>query len=235
MAAVLLYHALGDSPTPAHDLFVGLDRLAWQFAALRAGGYRALTLDEFCVRLARPAQRAREVLLTFDDAYAHVLEAATPLLYDNGLTAVAFAPVAHLGEQNIWDLHHSDWPRLEVASPEALREAVGGPWEVACHGLEHVDLTRLAAAERRRQLTAARERLSAIIGHEVRDLAYPYGRHDEQVRADARAAGYRTGFTSGRGAQHDPFRVGRRPIREQDGERAFVVKASGAFPDVFGS
>ncbi len=235
MATVLLYHAVGESPTGADDLFVGLDRLGWQLAALRARGYRTLTLDEFYLSLARPRQPPREVLLTFDDAYAHVLEAATPLLHDNGLTAVAFAPVAHLGEDNVWDLQHSGSPRLEIASPDALREAVEGPWEVACHGFEHVELTRIASAERRRQLTAARERLSAIIGREVRDLAYPYGRHDEHVRADARAAGYRTGFTSGRGASHDPFRVGRRAVREQEGEKAFVVKASGAFSAIFGS
>ncbi len=237
MATVLLYHALCTPPSAprGRGLFVDRERLACQLEMLRTRGYRTLTLDEFYTSVARPQRQEREVLLTFDDAYGHVLEVAGPLLRSNGFTAVLFAPVAHLGHHNAWDVDYGQVSRLDIASADALGEAVNGPWEVACHGFHHVDLTALTGSERRAQLTAAREELSAITGREVRDLAYPYGCHDHYVRADARSAGYRAGFTSGRGAAGDPFQIGRRAVRGHEGDKAFAVKASGAFTAIFGS
>ncbi len=107
MATVLLYHALCQNSAIGSDgattLFVELDRFDWQLGSLRHRGYRSLTLDEFYASLSQPRHQTRELLLTFDDAYAHVLETASPLLHRHGFTAVAFVPVAHVGARNSWD------------------------------------------------------------------------------------------------------------------------------------
>jgi peptidoglycan/xylan/chitin deacetylase (PgdA/CDA1 family) len=238
MATVLLYHARATSGT-AHradqrSLFIDAERLGWQLSTLHDRGFRTLTLDEFNAAVARPGlAAARELLLTFDDAYAHVLDEVAPMLRRSGMTAVAFAPVAYIGAHNSWDRDDEHLAALAVASAGALREAENGPWEVASHGFEHVDLTTLEPADRRIQLATARDELSEILGREVRDLAYPYGCHDAAVRADARATGYRSGFTAAGGKGGDSFQIPRRAVRAGEGEKAFLIKASGAFAGVF--
>jgi peptidoglycan/xylan/chitin deacetylase (PgdA/CDA1 family) len=235
---VLLYHALcGISPVKDRikaPLFVDLEMLRWQLATLHARGYATLTLEQFHASLTEPGvrSRGREILITFDDAYEYVLEPVSALLREQDFTAVVFAPVAHLGSPNSWDPDDEQLRLLRVASGEALREAERGPWEVASHGFAHVDLTLLEATERRHQLRNARDQLAELLGHAVLDLAYPYGRHDSRVRADARATGYRCAFASGAADAADRYQLPRRAILGGEAERAFLIKASGAFATV---
>jgi len=45
------------------------------------------------------------------------------------------------------------------------------------------------------ELAGSRADLEDIVGRPVDHLAYPFGHHDEHVRAAARRAGYQAGFT----------------------------------------
>src|ERR1700686_784556 len=86
------------------DLFVGPQQFRGQMADLARRGFRS-------VRLAEPLSAAgRLVLITFDDAYAHVATAVTPILTEYGFSAVMFAPAAYLGRRNEWDADQH--PRL---------------------------------------------------------------------------------------------------------------------------
>ena len=226
----LLYHAIADPP-PGCDaeelrLFVTPRQFEWQMAALERRGYRSLRLDEYATQL-RDEDPGRTVLITFDDAYAHVDEAVTPVLRRHGYSAVMFVPWAYVGQRNSWDSRHPRLTALEIAGPDQLREMLG-VWELASHGLSHVDLRSLPSEWRRRELAAAREGLSEIAGRQVVELAYPFGCQDPGVRSDTAAAGYELAFTASGGGDGDPLRLPRRPIRSSDGRLAFRAKTEPA-------
>lgn len=73
--------------------------------------------------------------------------------------------------------------------------AAGG-FEVGFHTLRHDRLPRLDDAALVRALDDGRTALAAIVGRELRTIAYPYGDADGRVAAAARAANYTTGFTT---------------------------------------
>jgi peptidoglycan/xylan/chitin deacetylase (PgdA/CDA1 family) len=65
---------------------------------------------------------------------------------------------------------------------------------VGSHGMDHEYLTRVSTAALAEVLASSRAALSAIAGHPVDAIAYPWGRVDERVASAARMAGYRVGF-----------------------------------------
>jgi peptidoglycan/xylan/chitin deacetylase (PgdA/CDA1 family) len=236
--AVLLYHAIATTPSDAdqdeRDLAVTPEQFEWQMADLAGRGYRSLRLDQYWAVLQGEGAAERAVLLTFDDAYAGVDQVVTPILRRHGFSAVMFAPYAHLGGRNTWDADRKNLARLSIASGDQLRTMAGGPWEIASHGLRHVDLTSLPPDRCRVELAESRELLAQIVGKPVRDLAYPYGAQSHEVRRASQAAGYRMAFTAGRTASADWFALDRRPIRGTDSLTVFRLKTSGWAERLYG-
>ena len=231
MPVALLYHAVFElQPQLAddvHTLVVDPAELDWQLGALRATGARSLTLDEF--------HEGRDgVLLTFDDAYEHVFDAVTPLLERNGFTAVMFVPWEHIGKANDWDAPPLPVAGLAIAGAADLQAAAAGPWELASHGMRHVDLRGLPRAGATEELAAGRERLSQLAGHEVLDLAYPYGRYTGETKIAARDAGFRAAFAVDATADAGPFAIPRRIIRGQESRTAFRIKVDEEAGRLFG-
>jgi peptidoglycan/xylan/chitin deacetylase (PgdA/CDA1 family) len=229
---VLVYHAICPAPRQAIDrerpLFVHPDRFADQMDDLARRGYRALTLGEFGAGLDQYGFPQKTVLLTFDDAYGHVDDVVTPVLRRHGFTAVMFAPLGYLGGRNTWDAAWSPHlAKLEVASASQLRALPSDVWDVASHGLRHIDLRHVPPGGRRADLITARERLTELLGRPVLALAYPYGAHDASVRRDAAFAGYRMAFAARNKPVMDRFRLSRIPISGRDSLEIFRLKTSG--------
>jgi len=235
---VLMYHAVMDAPMQAdaeeRDLMVAPEDFAWQMSDLKARGYRSLTLDEYGTAVEHRSARGREMMLTFDDAYAHVDSVVTPTLRRHGFSAVMFAAYGHLGELNTWDAAHATLGSLAIATAEQIRSMARGPWEVASHSMRHVDLCALDAERCRLDLQESRERLSELVSKEVRDLAYPYGNQNACIRAAAREAGYRMAFTAGRNSTADRFALDRRAVRGTDSRTVFRIKTSGMASLLYG-
>ncbi len=208
----LLYHAvLAGVPAADRTLIVEPAELDWQLSELRRRGFRSLDLDGYHAALEAGDDDPFAVLLTFDDAYAHLFPRVSALLEKHAFTAAVFVPTAHIGGRNDWDGAEVPLHGHPIATVEALRGAAEGAWELAAHGLAHVDLRTLSPKERRRQLTAAREQVSELSGSDTVDLAYPYGASDEAVRGDARRAGYRMAFSAHAAGSNDRFALARVP------------------------
>ena len=227
----LLYHAVGTPPTRVdreiRRLFVEPTRLDRQLATLRRRGYRSLTLDEYLEGMRRGGVGARRFLLTFDDGFAHLHGVVTPILLEHGFTAVVFVPAAYVASVNSWDHSHRGFV-LQIANARQLKTMSDGPWEVASHGWDHVDLTSCDRGDRRRDLIKARETLEQITGLAVRALAYPYGSHDAATRDDARWAGYEAAFAATTGHNAGQYSLPRRPVRGGDSRLIFELKMSAA-------
>ncbi len=224
----LLYHAVwalsGRADRRERSLCLDPEMFSWQMADLARRGYRTLSLEDYLAALKGKRPPDRSVLLTFDDAYSHLDQTVSPILRRHSFSAVVFAPWQHLGAYNTWDADLRDLSRMRIADADQLLEMDRGPWEVASHGLWHIDLRTLERDQRQADLREARERLSNLLRRPVFALAYPYGDHNDAVRQDAQKAGYRMAFTVDRNDSLDPFQLPRRMVAGQDDRAIFRLK-----------
>jgi peptidoglycan/xylan/chitin deacetylase (PgdA/CDA1 family) len=228
----ILYHAVMERPARCDDvergLFVNPEQFKEQMADLAQRGFTSVRLRDFA------GAGEKGVLITFDDAYAHVAETVSPILNMYGFSAVMCAPAAYLGGRNTWDADtHPVLGSLQIASEPQLKEMVRGPWEIASHGWHHVDMRRLNRDERRREFVESRERLGEIAGNPVTALAYPFGLLNKSVRQDARSAGYEMAFTAAAGPWSDAFALPRHQVGGDDTLPLFRLKTSGWYDRLY--
>lgn len=140
------------------------------------------------------AADTREVLLTFDDGYRCLLDAAIPALEARGIPALLFLVSGYAGLENRWELRlpgrrftHLSWE--EIADLRRRGFAFGS------HGLAHRDLTRLAPSALRDELVRSKAAIEDRLGAPVRSFSYPFGRVSDGAREEAERAGYRAAFT----------------------------------------
>jgi len=226
----LLYHIVLPPPADADDeerkLYVHPDHFVAQMVDLHRRGCRTLSLTEFRAAAALGDPSPNRFLLTFDDAYAHVDAAVRPTLERLGFTAVMFAPWAHLGGCNTWDQGHANLARLELATADELSAMDGRRWEVASHGMRHVDLAGVQPSERLAELRDSRDQLCELLGRPVVDFAYPYGAMDESVAEDVAEAGYRAAFLARPARGDGLLQIPRLPIRGDEGMSLFRLRSS---------
>jgi peptidoglycan/xylan/chitin deacetylase (PgdA/CDA1 family) len=144
------------------------------------------------------------VRATFDDAFR---SAATvfPELERLGVPIQIFVCTGYAQDGaplTIPELEGDDPAELATMTWDELRAHVARGVEIGSHGVAHAHLTRLSDDELRRELTESKAQVEAELGRSCLELAYPYGEHDERVRAAARLAGYERAYGL-RGPRHD--------------------------------
>ncbi len=180
---VLCYHAV--SPAWEHRLSIQPDLLLRQVRAL---------------------SRFWWVHTTFDDAFRSAA-AVFPELQRLGVPIQIFvctkyalvgAPLA------IPEFAGDDPVELATMNWDELRDHAARGIAIGSHAVSHPHLTTLPDGELRRELTESKREIEDRLGRQCEDLAYPYGEHDERVRAAARAAGYGRAYAL-RGSRSDAY------------------------------
>jgi peptidoglycan/xylan/chitin deacetylase (PgdA/CDA1 family) len=206
------------------------DALEAQVTKLLAEGYEGCTFTD-AVGGSGPGRR---LAVTFDDAFASVLELGKPILDRLGVPATVFAVTnfAEGGRPLSWDgidqwqggphdaeLRSLDW--------EALRGLAAEGWEVGSHTCDHPRLTRCRDTDLAVQLSGSREAVERAMGRPCTSIAYPYGDTDGRVERAAADAGYLTGAAlPARWHAPRPLAFPRVGVYHGDGARRFTVKAS---------
>ena len=180
---VLCYHAV--SPDWEHRLAIQPDLLLRQVRAL---------------------SRFRQVRVTFDDAFR---SAATvfPDLERLGVPVQIFVCTRYAlvgAPLTIPELAGDDPEQLATMNWDELREQAARGVAIGSHAVSHPHLTTLSDDDLRRELNESKEEIEDRLGRPCEDLAYPYGEHDQRVRAAARAAGYRRAYAL-RGSRSDAY------------------------------
>src|SRR5262249_15263011 len=165
---VLCYHAV--SPTWEHRLSITPDLLLRQVRMLR---------------------RVRRVRASFDDAFRSAAS-VFPELLRMGVPVQVFVCTGYARDGaplRIPELAGDDPRQLATMTWDELRDL-----DVGSHGIAHARLTRLSDAELRRELVESKQQIEDELGRACPDFAYPYGDHDERVRAAGRGAGYQRAY-----------------------------------------
>jgi peptidoglycan/xylan/chitin deacetylase (PgdA/CDA1 family) len=167
--------------------------------------------------------------LTFDDGFRGLQEHAMPALRRHSLPSTVFLVAQTLtaaGQAVDWvdnpagkAMHTLDIDQVRAMQDEGV--------SFESHSWSHADLTTLDHAECVRDLRDSRELLESVLERPVRLLAYPRGRHDEQVRAAAREAGYSHAFTLPEGPEEvGPYSIPRVGLYHGNDVRSLRLKAA---------
>jgi peptidoglycan/xylan/chitin deacetylase (PgdA/CDA1 family) len=198
-----------------HELGVGRigpRRFARQIARLARAGWRTLALDELRATAAgeRPAG-ARELAITFDDAYRGLRDHAFPVLRDHGFGAICFVITDYAGRLNRWDVAYGGRRFAHLAWRDVERWH-GSGIAFGSHTATHPRLTWLDDVAVMRELERSRAALRDALGEAPAAVSYPFGAVGARERALARRAGYAAGFGLAGAWRGDAMEIARLPV-----------------------
>lgn len=218
---VLCLHAIADlSGDPVLAPYgIAPDRLERLISDLQARGYRFVTPDWLLAAIEDGAMLPRRaLLLTFDDCYADLADAAATVLAPRGIPALAFAVSGLVGASNEWD-QSIGAGRLALLDAAGLRALAAAGIEIGCHGRTHRALPQVEDETLAAETRGAADDLEALGLPRPRFFAYPYGEADERSARAVETAGFRAGFALARsqaGQPRDRFRLARCELQSGD-------------------
>lgn len=166
-----------------------------QLDLLIEAGWSFVDLDAALAALAGEGELPRRaLLLTFDDAYADLLDVGCPILAERGLPGVVFAVAGQLGGTNEWD-HRIRARPLDLLDADGLRAVAAQGIEVGSHTVSHRPLTKVPRPELEQEIAGSADMLERAGLPRPRVFSYPYGEWSPSIAAIARAAGYEASFT----------------------------------------
>jgi peptidoglycan/xylan/chitin deacetylase (PgdA/CDA1 family) len=187
-------------------------RFAAQIEALALDGWRALSLADFAaISRGEREANARELLITFDDAYRGLRDFAFPVLRDAGFKAACFVITGFAGRLNRWDVAYGGRRFAHLAWRDIERWSANGI-SFESHTVTHPRLSWVDDGRLHGELLLSRSRLEAALGAVPTAVAYPFGAVDARVREAAREAGYSLGFGVGGRWRNDLLRIPRTPV-----------------------
>ena len=216
---ILMYHVIGDAPAgaPYPPLWVGERDFAAQMRWLARHGYEAVTQRDVWKHWHRGAVLPRKpVVISFDDGYRSVAQAALPHLRSRSWPGVLNLTVKNLTVSG-------------GLSPFKVRTLIAAGWELASHTLTHPDLPSLGDAALAREVGDSRRVLRSRFGVPVDFFCYPAGRYDARVIRAVRRAGYLGATTTVEGLARpdEPYELRRIRVSGGDGLDDFARKLDG--------
>lgn len=180
---ILAYNIVNVQPAQtaaSPDLYVSAVEFSMQMDALKAGGWRAITLDQLQAYWTRGVSLGpgKPIVITFDGGYASHYTNALPIL-------------RRLGWVGVENIQASGLPPSEGGLADAqVRGLIAAGWELDAEGGSQADLTSLSSGQLSNEVAGAREALRTRYGVPVNWFSYPSGRYDATVVAAVRAAGF---------------------------------------------
>lgn len=187
---IIFYHAIGNDKS---KLFVTRAAFERQMRYLSERGYRSILPAE----LKNVSPKDKVFLITFDDGFKSVHDAAWPILDKYGFKATVFIATDFIGQK-------SSYARLEVdrqfplMTSDEIKELAAANWCIANHFAGHKNLTTLPSAEVKLEYKRALDALQALgLGNYKDIVAYPFNRYNTTVIDILREQGAIMAFAGG--------------------------------------
>ena len=187
-------------------------RFAKQMERLALNGWQAIGWESLMARVrGERAGCAKELVITFDDAYRGLRDHAFPVLAELGWPSVCFVITDYAGRLNRWDVAyggrrfaHLAW--RDIRSWESRGVAFGS------HTARHPRLTWLDERALHDELARSRQALAAGCDRPAPLLSYPFGAATSREAAAALSAGYSGALVLAKGWSGDSFAIPRLPV-----------------------
>jgi len=190
---VLMYHKIDSVPRETRDpfLYVSPTRFGEQLQLLTERGYSSVALD--AVQTVTD-NRARQVVITFDDGSESVFKNALDLLARHRFRAIQFIVAGLIGKRNDWDIAKGEAPDLMMDESQ-IRQWLAAGHEIGSHTSTHPNLKRVPLAQAREEIFGSKKKLEDTFGVPVRHFCYPSGKWNDPVRDLVGEAGYLSACT----------------------------------------
>lgn len=145
----------------------------------------------------RSARGLPRIVVTFDDAYANLIDNALPAARDLGVPVTIFAVPGCLGRTPTWKFD-ADHPGMNqrLMSDHEIREAAGSSLvTIGSHSITHRAMTGLSTSNAIEEFTSSRQALESMISGRIGDFAFPYGDWDDRASKLGFSCGYRNLYT----------------------------------------
>jgi peptidoglycan/xylan/chitin deacetylase (PgdA/CDA1 family) len=187
-------------------------RFARQMQRLARAGWRAIGVEDWLASV-RGARRAgaRELVITFDDAYRGLRDHAFPVLEDLAWPSLCFVITDYAGRLNRWDVAYGG-RRFAHLSWRDIRRWESRGVSFGAHTARHPRLTWLSAPELERELYEARQALAAGCDDPAAVVSYPFGAAGAREKRAARDAGYEAGVVLAERWRGDLLAIPRLPV-----------------------
>ena len=191
---ILYYHYIRINPNPRDRVGFGLSTPPAVFRAqmqyLAGHGFHVISLHQAVMAIQNHSGLpSRSVVLTFDDGYADFFSTAVPILQSHGFTATSFVITGRMG----WGGY---------MTPSQIVAADGMGFTIGAHTVDHVALAAQLPARASWEIKQSKLTLEALLGHPVRDFAYPYGSFNLYDMAQAKSLGFETAVSTLSGTWH---------------------------------
>lgn len=141
--------------------------------------------------------KSSRIVLTFDDAFANLLDNVLPTLEQYRIPAIVFAVSGNLGKKPNWAIaeDHLDANELTMTADQLQILSKQPLIRIGSHTQTHPDLSRLLPEKARQELADSKHDLEQILSRRIEDLALPHGAFNDTVLKIAREVGYKRIFT----------------------------------------
>jgi peptidoglycan/xylan/chitin deacetylase (PgdA/CDA1 family) len=158
---------------------------------------RAISRDGLGAVSLRRGRAVPRIMVTFDDAFANLLDNALPVLEEFNIPAVIFAVTGNMGENPHWQMpkNHPEAQEPLMTGEQIAAVARNPSFRIGSHTVTHVDLTRVSRQQAEDELSQSKRQLEELLGTPVEDFALPHGAHDQHVMDMIQTAGYQRIFT----------------------------------------
>lgn len=152
---------------------------------LKDNKYTTLSLDEFYNFLVNnnPVPN-KSVIITFDDGYKDNYKNAFPILKEFSFKATIFVITSTIDKEK------------DFLTSNELKEMSSCNIGIESHTVNHDNLNSLDYDAQIKTLKDSKEFLEKILGKEVKYIAYPYGKWNENTLKAVKSAGYNMAFTT---------------------------------------
>lgn len=180
---VLYYHSI--SYEKGNELRIPKEKFRQQMQYLKDNGYITLTLDEFYSFLVNNSPvPTKSVIITFDDGYKDNYENAFPVLKEFGFKATIFVITSTIDNEKNF-----------LTSTE-LKQMQNNGIDIESHTVNHDKLCNLTYDNQVKTLKDSKEFLEKLLHKDVKYIAYPYGKWNEDTLKAVKSVGYDMAFTT---------------------------------------
>ncbi|NIO83755.1 MAG: polysaccharide deacetylase family protein, partial [Candidatus Aminicenantes bacterium] len=137
------------------------------------------------------------VAITFDDAFASILENALPEMVKRELPFTIFVPSGYLGKNADWVTEKKVVSKTNIVMSEIQLKNLKNVNSVSIgsHSITHRDLTLIEEEDAEREILQSKKEIESIIKQNITLLSFPHGAYSDKHVELAKQAGYDRAFS----------------------------------------
>lgn len=180
---VLMYHSIDYEK--GNELRIPKEKFREQMKYLKDNGFHPISLDELYSHMTSGSKLPdKPVVITIDDGYDDNYTNAFPVLKEFGFKAVVFMITSAMDTSS------------DYLTSEQIRVMDKNGISVESHTVTHQELNKLSYEEQVKELKDSKDALEKVLGREVKYIAYPYGKFNDDTLKAVESLGYKMAFST---------------------------------------